>query len=91
MPFTWTEQYIEQIEIVHEELHIPKTFAELLVTKYDVTINEIPLAAASIVVDDYSEQDRLVHAILHQPFLQSIKDSASQVSNSKIHFVFKTI
>lgn len=89
MPFTWTEQYIKQIEIVHDELHIPKTFAELLVTKYDVTINDIPLTSSSIVVDDYSEQDRLVHAILHQPFLQSIKDRASQVSDSKIHFVFK--
>ena len=89
MSFTWTEDYIEQIEIVHEELHVPKDFAELLVTKYDVTINEISLPNSSIVIDDYSEQDRLVHAILHQPFLQSIKDRASQVSDSKINFVFK--
>lgn len=89
MPFIWTEEYIEQIEIVHEELHIPKSFAELLVTKYDVTISGIPLDSSSIVVDDYSEEDRLVHAILHQPFLQSIKDRASQVSDSKIYFVFK--
>ena len=89
MPFTWTEEYIEQIEIIHEELHVPKTFAELLVTKYDVTINDIPLASSSVIVDDYSDQDRLVHAILHPPFLQSIKDSASEVSDSEIHFVFK--
>ena len=89
MPFTWTEKYIEQIEIVHEELHVPKTFAELLVTKYDVTINDIPLPSSSVIIDDYSEQDRLVHAILHIPFLQSIKDRASEVSNSKIYFNFK--
>ena len=89
MPFSWTEKYIEQIQIIHEELHVPKTFAELLVTKYDVTINGIPLASSSVIVDDYSEQDRLVHAILHPPFLQSIKDRASEVSDSEIHFTFK--
>ena len=89
MPFTWTEEYIKQIEIVHEEFHIPKSFAELLVTKYDITINGISLPAGSIVIDDYSEKDRLVHGILHQPFLQSIKDQASQVSDSKIFFNFK--
>ena len=89
MPFTWTESYIEQIEIVHEEFHVPKSFAELLVTKYDIEINGIPLGHGSIVIDDYSENDRLVHAILHQPFLQSIKDRASQISDSEILFKFK--
>lgn len=89
MPFTWTESYIEQIEIIHEEFHVPKSFAELLVTKYDVEINGIPLGHGSLVIDDYSENDRLVHAILHQPFLQSIKDRASQVSDSEILFKFK--
>ncbi|RDJ36916.1 MAG: peptidase [Crenarchaeota archaeon] len=88
MPFDWSKENIEQVQVVHEEVHIPKNFGELLVTKYDVMVNGIPLPSNTVVADDYSEEDRIVHAILPKSELLSIRDKASKVSDSSMFFTF---
>lgn len=86
MPFDWSTENIEQVNIIHEELHIPKTFPGLLVTKYDATINGIPLPENSVVADDYSEDDRIVHIIIPKQHLLLIQDTALDVSSSEMFF-----
>ncbi|MGI0011789.1 MAG: peptidase, partial [Nitrosopumilaceae archaeon] len=79
MPFDWSKQNIEQPNlIVHEEFHIPKTFGEMLVTKYDATVNGVPLPENAVIVDDYSDENRNVHLVLNKPELLSIYDVASK-------------
>ena len=80
MPYDWSPNNIAQTNIVHQELHIPKTFPELLVTKYDGLINGIPLPDSAITIDDYSGEDRIVHLQLNQKeisnFVNSIQDKS---------------
>ena len=85
MPFDWNEQNIKQTFVIHEEVHIPKTFAEMLVTKYDGFVNGIPLADTAMTIDDYSEDARVVHLVLNQKDLSSMLGSVSD--KTKIHFV----
>lgn len=89
MPFSWDQQSIEQTEIVHEEIHIPKTFGDLLVPKYYAEVNGIPLPENSVLADDYSEEDRIVHVIMPQAVLYSIKEAASEISETELEFYAK--
>ena len=86
MPFDWSQKNIEQTSTVHEELHISKLFPDLLVTKYDVSVNGIPLSEDSVLPDDYSDEDRIVHMVLSKEKILSIRDAASKVSDSEMIF-----
>jgi len=86
MPFDWSQKTIDQVGVVHEEIHVPKTFVEMLVTKYDATVNGIPLAESSVTIDDYSEDGRIVHLVLNKDSLFSIHEAASKISSSQMQF-----
>jgi len=83
MPFDWGEQNIKQTTVVHQEVHIPKTYAEMLVTKYDGFVNGIPLAESAVTIDDYSDDSRIVHLVLNQKdlesFVQKTQDKSKMV------------
>ena len=65
MPFDWSEQNISHIDVVHEELHFPKEFADFMVPSYSGTVNGISLFKSGVTIDDYSiEQQRIVHLVL---------------------------
>lgn len=84
MPYEWSQKNIEQTNVVHQELHIPKTFPELLVTRYDGLVNGIPIPEHAITVDDYTTDSRIVHIVLNQKELFSMVDSIQD--KSKIDF-----
>ena len=70
MPFDWSEKQMSHIPVVHEEVHFPKDFAELLSPGYVGQVNGIDLFKSSVVVDDYTEEDeRIVHFVLLQDHL----------------------
>lgn len=83
MPFDWSKQNINQISVVHQEIHIPKTFADMLATKYDITLNNIQLEESNVTIDDYSEDARIVHVILNKNELLEIVNNENE---SKMHF-----
>ncbi len=72
MPFDWSQDNIKQVSVVHEEIRIPRSFGDLLVTKYAADVNNLPLPKSAITVDDYSTDDRIVHIILNKPELQDL-------------------
>jgi len=84
MPFDWGEQNIKQTTVIHQEVHIPKTYAEMLVTKYDGFVNGMPLAESAITIDDYSDDSRIVHLVLNQNDLVSF----AQKTHDKSKMVF---
>ena len=71
-PFEWNQETIDQTTVIHEEILIPKTFGDLLVTKYVATFNGLDLPETMINIDDFSANDRLVHIIVSQKELQEI-------------------
>lgn len=80
MPFDWSEQNVKQTTVVHQEIHIPKTYAEMLVTKYDGFVNGVPLAESAVTIDDYSEDSRIVHLVLNQQDLASFSQKTQDWS-----------
>jgi hypothetical protein len=84
MPYEWSQKNIEQTNVVHQELHIPKTFPELLVTRYDGMVNGIPIPEHAITIDDYTTDSRIVHVVLNQKELFSMVSSIQD--KSKIDF-----
>ena len=72
MPFNWNQDNIKQVSVVHQELKIPKSFGDFIVTKYDASINGIKLPDKAISIDDYSSDERIVHLILYKEELAAI-------------------
>ena len=72
MPFNWNQDNIKQVSVVHQELKIPKSFGDFIVTKYDVHINGIKLPDKAISIDDYSSDERILHLILYKEELATI-------------------
>ena len=71
-PFKWNQNTIDQTTVIHEEVLVPKTFGDLLVSKYVATLNGLDLPESMINIDDFSADDRIVHVVVSQKELQEI-------------------
>jgi hypothetical protein len=72
MPFEWTISNINQTSIVHEELGIPKTFGDLLVSGFSIYINGIKLSDDVITIDDFFSDQRIIHFIIDKTELWNV-------------------
>lgn len=94
MPFDWSEKRMSHVSVVHEEVHFPKDFAEFLYPSYVGKVNGIELFKASVVVDDYTEDDeRIVHFVLlqdHLRFLKNQQKDADQPLPDSMTFTLST-
>jgi hypothetical protein len=80
MPFDWSNDNVQQVSVVHQEIKIPKSFSDFIVTKYDAHVNGVKLNDKSISIDDYSSDERIVHLILYK---QDLANVAKQQQNQK--------
>ena len=72
MPFEWTASNINQTSVVHEEIVIPKTFGDLLVSGFSMYVNGIKLSDDIVTIDDFFSEERVVHFIINQKELWNI-------------------
>lgn len=86
MPFDWSEQNINQVSVVHEEIQFSKSFGSMLHPKYLASVNGVQLDDRSVIIDDYSTQDRIVHIIVNQ---NDLKKLSQTIKGSSIQFVFQ--
>jgi hypothetical protein len=86
MPFDWSEKNLSQVSVVHQEIRISKSFGDILSSKYIGYVNDVRLAENSVIIDDYSTLDRLVHIIVNQNDLNKLKNL---VSDSHMKFVLQ--
>ncbi|MGI0018248.1 MAG: hypothetical protein ACREA1_06025 [Nitrosotalea sp.] len=87
MPFNWSPDNLKQVSVVHQELKIPRSFTNLIVTKYDAYVNGLKLDDKAVSIDDYSsDQYRIVHLILYKQEIDTIaakkQDSKSEMDYS---------
>ncbi|MBI5377895.1 MAG: hypothetical protein HZA82_04660 [Thaumarchaeota archaeon] len=76
MPFDWSDSSINQTSVVHQEVFIPKSFAELLATKYWLLVNGIPISDTAVIIDDYSDSSaRIIHVVMNNSVLQNLKQA----------------
>ena len=87
-PFQWDQKTIGQTSVIHEEVQIPKSFGDLLVSKFDVTLNEIDLPESAINIDDFTGGKRIVHVVVSQNELQEIF-SSNQFNTNNIVLKFQ--
>ncbi len=78
MPFEWTASNIEQTSVVHQELAIPNTFGDLLVSDFSMYINDVQLPDSIVSIDDFSVDVRIVHFIVPQQELWNIFEKNTQ-------------
>jgi len=75
MPFDWREKQMSHVPVVHVETHFSKDFAEFLSSSYSGYANGVKLFKASVMTDDYTEEDeRIVHFVLLQDHLRFLKN-----------------
>ena len=75
MPFDWSEKQMSHVPVVHVEVHFPKDFTEFLTLGYLGYANGIELFKASVMIDDYTEEDeRRIHFVLLQDHLRFLKN-----------------
>ncbi len=86
MPFDWSEKNLSQVFVVHQEIRVSKSFEDILSSKYVGYVNDIDLADNSIIIDDYSSPDRLIHIIVNQNDLNKLKNL---VSDNSMRFVLQ--
>ena len=86
MPFDWSEKNLSQVSVVHQEIRLSKSFGDILSSKYIGHVNGVRLAENSVIIDDYSTPDRLVHIIVNQNDLYKLKDA---VSGNHMKFVLQ--
>ncbi|CAD6368512.1 Secreted periplasmic Zn-dependent protease [metagenome] len=89
MPFEWSTNNINQTSVVHEELIIPKTFGELLVSGFSIYVNGVKLSDNVTTIDDFFYSDRLVHFIISQKDLLNIYQTIQ--NQNEMNFLIKPI
>lgn len=81
MPFNWSPDNLKQVSVVHQELKIPRSFTNFIVTKYDAFVNGVKLEDKAVSIDDYSSDEfRIVHLILYK---QEANTIAAQQHSTK--------
>ena len=75
MSFDWKEKQMSHVPVVHLEVHFPRDFTEFLTPSYLGYANGVELFKASVIIDDYTEEDeRIVHLVLLQDHLRFLKN-----------------
>lgn len=75
MPFAWHPDVIEQVDTVHIEFTVPESYGELTVTRYDVTVNDIPIDPKTISVEDFFSVYRTIHIVIPRAALLDMLDA----------------
>ena len=87
MPFNWSFDNINQTSVVHEEITIPKTFGDLMVSSFQPMVNDLELSEYAITLDGFSEKTRIIHMILNQNELFSL--SKNNKIQDEMRFLLK--
>ena len=90
MPFDWDPDYISQVQIVHEEIQIPKSFEPYAdVTDFKGYVNGIEVDNRILLLDPYSsDHTNIIHFLVNAPELQRINQllGSSNYDSGKMTF-----
>ena len=81
MPFEWEINNINQTSVIHEEITFQKAFGDILVSQYDAVVNDLVMPERVITIDEFSENQRIVHIVLNQNDLRDILENQKQDDN----------
>jgi len=76
MPFDWNPSYVDLVQVVHEEVRVPKTFAPYAEGKqFQGFVNGVEIDQRALLNDPYSYDDtNIVHFLITKNELQKINE-----------------
>ena len=77
MPFDWSPDYVDLVQVVHEEVRVPKTFAPYAEGKqFKGYVNGVEIDQRALLNDPYSYDDtNIVHFLISKSELQRINQA----------------
>jgi hypothetical protein len=88
MPFDWSPEYVDLVQVVHEEVRVPKTFAPYAEGKqFKGYVNGIEIDQRALLNDPYSYEDtNIVHFLITKNELLKINEAlgSDNYSNKKM-------
>ncbi|QDI89048.1 peptidase [Candidatus Nitrosopumilus sp. SW] len=80
MAFDWNPDYIDQVQVVHEEVRVPKTFAPYAEGKqFKGYVNGVEIDQRALLNDPYSYDDtNIVHFLITNQELQKINETLGE-------------
>jgi len=88
MPFDWSPDYVDLVQVVHEEVRIPKTFAPYAEGKqFKGYVNGVEIDQRALLNDPYSYDDtNIVHFLITKNNLEKINETlgSSNYANPKM-------
>ena len=77
MPFDWSPDYVDLVQVVHEEVRVPKTFAPYAEGKqFKGYVNGVEIDQRALLNDPYSYDDtNIVHFLITKNDLLKINES----------------
>ncbi len=88
MPFNWNPDYVDLVQVVHEEVRVPKTFAPYAEGKqFKGYVNGVEIDQRALLNDPYSYEDtNIVHFLITKNELQKINEKlgSNNYNNKKM-------
>ena len=88
MPFDWSPDYVNLVQVVHEEVRVPKTFAPYAEGKqFKGYVNGVEIDQRALLNDPYSYDDtNIVHFLITKNQLEKINETlgSSNYDNKKM-------
>jgi hypothetical protein len=77
MPFDWSPDYVNLVQVVHEEVRVPKTFAPYAEGKqFKGYVNGVEIDQRALLNDPYSYEDtNIVHFLITKNELEKINET----------------
>ncbi len=77
MPFDWDPKYVDLVQVVHEEVRVPKSFTPYAEGKqFKGYVNGVEIDQRALLNDPYSYDDtNIIHFLITKNELQKINDS----------------
>ena len=93
MPFDWNPSYVDLVQVVHEEVRVPKSFAPYAEGKqFKGYVNGVEIDQRALLNDPYSYDDtNIVHFLITKNELQKINEKLGSDNYDNIKMDLKLV
>ncbi len=82
MPFDWSPDYITQVELVHQEIRVPKSFKPYDISDFRGYVNDVEVTDRTLVLDPFTYGD---YNVIHFSVLKEELERINQVLGPSNH------
>jgi len=93
MPFDWSPEYVNLVQVVHEEVRVPKSFAPYADGKqFKGYVNGVEIDQRALLNDPYSSEDsNIVHFLITKNELEKINETLGPSNYDNLQMDLKLV